>query len=342
MKRQREAWVDAAKGIAIVFVVLGHVVASYQNVGLLTDAATFSYLHAFAYSFHMPLFFVLSGYVEAKHSGSGSKLRRMGHKVLSLGIPYLVFSVVTWGMKFFMSSLVNTPANLSDLLGIPLYPILYLWFLYALLLMSLIHILCEKWLGSGFGAVLGVAVAFGLRYLLLRTGFLGRAGLSGTVFESTLNYGIWYFAGVACAGFLKEWKTGPLWKMMTAVALAGYGVLVWANAQAKHYHDGRVLLMNAAGVALFICIAMCLKKSKLLAYLGKNSLSIYLLHEMVLAAVRILFTRLGVPLLGGVVPVFVVGTLGIAIPLLCYWVCCRIRILDFCFYPGKYLKKRNS
>lgn len=35
---QREKWIDICKGIAITLVVIGHVVASYHNTGLLKDA----------------------------------------------------------------------------------------------------------------------------------------------------------------------------------------------------------------------------------------------------------------------------------------------------------------
>ena len=46
----RIAWVDVAKGIAILLVIIGHTV----NFGSAT--------RNFIFSFHMPLFFILSGY----------------------------------------------------------------------------------------------------------------------------------------------------------------------------------------------------------------------------------------------------------------------------------------
>lgn len=54
MEINRIEWVDIAKGIAILLVVLGH-------TGLAVGSAR--YLDAFIYSFHLPLFFVLSGYL---------------------------------------------------------------------------------------------------------------------------------------------------------------------------------------------------------------------------------------------------------------------------------------
>lgn len=53
LKSKRLDWVDIAKGIAIILMVIGHEV---KNV----------YIYAFIFSFHMPLFFILSGYTSSK------------------------------------------------------------------------------------------------------------------------------------------------------------------------------------------------------------------------------------------------------------------------------------
>lgn len=49
MKKNRIRWVDLAKGIAILLVIIGHTVDNKVIIGVI-------------YSFHMPLFFILSGY----------------------------------------------------------------------------------------------------------------------------------------------------------------------------------------------------------------------------------------------------------------------------------------
>lgn len=49
-KNDRIAWIDIAKGITIILVIIGHVVPF--------DSATRNVI----FSFHMPLFFILSGY----------------------------------------------------------------------------------------------------------------------------------------------------------------------------------------------------------------------------------------------------------------------------------------
>lgn len=51
----RISYIDQLKGIAILLVVLGHVIG-YNN-------CENSFLWRFIYSFHMPLFMFISGYV---------------------------------------------------------------------------------------------------------------------------------------------------------------------------------------------------------------------------------------------------------------------------------------
>ena len=52
-KKDHEEWIDISKGIAVVLVVLGHF--WYRS--------DLSLLNQIIYSFHVPLFFILSGYL---------------------------------------------------------------------------------------------------------------------------------------------------------------------------------------------------------------------------------------------------------------------------------------
>lgn len=52
-KGKRLGWVDTAKGIAILLMVIGHEVKS-------------PHMYALIFSFHMPLFFILSGYTSSR------------------------------------------------------------------------------------------------------------------------------------------------------------------------------------------------------------------------------------------------------------------------------------
>ena len=68
VKKKRESWLDACKGIAIVLVVIGHIIDGNMSKGLLSGQ-TWVVVYNVIYLFHMPLFFVLSGMAFAISKG---------------------------------------------------------------------------------------------------------------------------------------------------------------------------------------------------------------------------------------------------------------------------------
>ncbi|MEY8214537.1 MAG: acyltransferase family protein, partial [Colwellia sp.] len=58
---ERFEWVDYAKAIGIFLVVYGHVSRGLVSAGLMADSTLYQYADSVIYSFHMPLFFFLSG-----------------------------------------------------------------------------------------------------------------------------------------------------------------------------------------------------------------------------------------------------------------------------------------
>lgn len=84
---ERIAWVDNAKSLGIVLVVLGHAPA-------LPDGA-----REFIYRFHMPLFFFLAGAVVTPERMGGGFMPWVGRQARLLLVPYLFFwavSTVWW------------------------------------------------------------------------------------------------------------------------------------------------------------------------------------------------------------------------------------------------------
>lgn len=79
VRGRRLEWVDAFKGIGILLVIVGHT----SRIPEVTQ---------WIYSFHMPLFFWLSGYLF--HARPPRQFVR--RKAFTLLVPYLFFGVVTW------------------------------------------------------------------------------------------------------------------------------------------------------------------------------------------------------------------------------------------------------
>ncbi len=59
--KKRIKWIDICKGFLIVLVVLGHVIASYNNSGI--SNIIYETIFSVIYSFHMATFVFISGYL---------------------------------------------------------------------------------------------------------------------------------------------------------------------------------------------------------------------------------------------------------------------------------------
>ncbi len=85
---ERTRFVDIAKGIGIILVVLGHLSEPYMPN-----------MVKWIFSFHMPLFFVLSGYLKGTKKVTNFKVYAK-RRAVALLWPYIVFAIAIWGIAF--------------------------------------------------------------------------------------------------------------------------------------------------------------------------------------------------------------------------------------------------
>ena len=131
---------DDVKVIACILVVVGHFFQSMVKASILPDSGLYEWFITTVYYFHVPLFFICSGYLYQKYSkvnSVGSWRRNVAKKVLALGIPYVTFSTATWVLKkAFSSSVNNQIGGLGDTLLF--HPASPYWYLYALFFIFLL------------------------------------------------------------------------------------------------------------------------------------------------------------------------------------------------------------
>lgn len=92
----RENWVDEVKGILILSVILGHSIISVNANDMLQKI-----ILILIYTCHMPMFFVLSGYV-LKVEDNPNILGFANRKLKRLMLPYILFIVINTTMEAFL------------------------------------------------------------------------------------------------------------------------------------------------------------------------------------------------------------------------------------------------
>ncbi|MBT2417034.1 acyltransferase family protein [Streptomyces sp. ISL-22] len=115
--RQRDAFFDNAKYLAIVLVAAGHAWEPLRD-----GSRTVSALYMVVYAFHMPAFIVVSGYFSRGFDARPDRLRRL---VTQLVVPYVVFETAYTLFTRWTDQEPDRPISLLD----PLY---LTWFLTAL------------------------------------------------------------------------------------------------------------------------------------------------------------------------------------------------------------------
>lgn len=130
--KKRIEYLDQLKAIAIIFVVIGH---SIENNTLESSQSP---LFSWIYSFHMPLFMFISGYVAFKTMRINTFTEFFPYikgRALTLLVPYFMWSVVI--KNFFFVSKMNTNILKEIVLAATTWNVY--WFLFVLFVLTIIY-----------------------------------------------------------------------------------------------------------------------------------------------------------------------------------------------------------
>lgn len=162
---KRTDWVDCAKAIGAILVVYGHVARGLYNAGIAIPAHYYRLADSIVYSFHMPLFFFLSGlffYTSLQKRGA---LGLAFNKVDTIVYPYILWSILQGSVEVVLSSYTNGNVTFTEVFTL-WDPRAQFWFLYALFFIFLVSIAIFsavpfRWLVAVFIAVCALHLARG-------------------------------------------------------------------------------------------------------------------------------------------------------------------------------------
>jgi acyltransferase len=277
---KRIEWVDHLKAMGIFLVVYGHSPPSVSGV------------EKWIYSFHMPLFFLISGYLLKRPTDLRGIADGILQQVKSLAPPYLIhalFGFAFWyviGRKFGADRLQDSsplwtfltiPYGTGTPEGIHLQPIV-LWFFPCLFL-------CQAYLLSV--SLLRDRIVWLLSILLATVGFLLPTTLA-LPFELETALVTQLFVTIGYMAKKNQWmervsSCGVL--LPSVLILLGSGLAAMnERVDVRNSHFGNPFLFLAA--ALSICFGLALLASKepphwISKYLSDNAILIFPLHVTV-------------------------------------------------------------
>lgn len=279
------------------------------------------------YYFHVPLFFIASGYLYQKRSHVRSVAEWKANafkKAVILGIPYFTFGALTLLLKLAFSAYVNSPAS-GFFRPLLLGDVGSCWYLYALffifLLVPTLSSYREAWIPLSLSVVAKIfAVVF-------------EENLSLLVISGPCKNAFWFVLGMMIAirgaDALRRRKTGVL---LAVLFLTGSVATCAANVTSAWVSWGMGLLGCLA--TLFLAYAAAEQYDKCAPITRKCAEylePIFLMHTIFAASLRSLLLKCGVT--SGAVHII----LGVAIsfigPVIAAEVMQRIH-LEFLYNPG--------
>ncbi|MBQ1689169.1 MAG: acyltransferase [Lachnospiraceae bacterium] len=340
--KKRENWVDYLKAVACMSVVMFHVIYGLQNAGL-QCSPFFLMIKRICGTFQIPIFMFASGYLY----GKGSMLedihkypKFLFRKLINLGVPYVIFSGVYYGVNVSMSHSVNFTYTISDLLHIYDTPLAQYWYLFALLLLFIAVPLFE-WVFANEWLILSVFLAWKV---------INMFWISKTNYDYYFaQYAMYFYMGTIYSRHHEEIAFGKqkqrsiyLPWVLSLCLLFSIEFYNWEESMQAY----ALIEVLCACLGIYSLVGVFERYEtkigrKWLQAIAKYSFPIYLLHTIFTAAIRIALKKVGI--VWDVAQVSVGFVLGLAITWGIAWVMDQLRFPMIAFYPEKTIKQwRNK
>ncbi len=305
----RTDWVDSAKAIGIVLVVYGHVARGLYGSGLYQPEEVFHLIDSLVYSFHMPLFFFLSGlFFSSSLSKRGGK-KLLFNKIDTIVYPYIIWSILQGSVEALLSNYTNGNVTFGEVLAL-WNPRAQFWFLYALFVIFVVSTTIYTLVSERFSVYL--FVLSGLLYVF-------SPYLPDMQILLYLSENLVFFAfGIVFTQYNVNERFNSLF---------GLPIILMAFVVAQyifHIHLGYTyidkgltsLAVAMLSILLVVSVSVLISQTgnRYIAYLGASSMVIYLMHILAGSGTRIILVKLfGVE--STIIHVLVGVLLGILLPL---------------------------
>lgn len=293
MDAQRFVWIDTLRGFGIFLVFFGHTA--------LTDRQIEHYI----FSFHIPLFFFISGIFFKAVDAPGSFRKFFLERIKTRMVPYISFGLLTYCLwifpillkkyglykgtypipnSLFCKPLIGMLYGVGDSLWLPHNSLL--WFLACLFVTEIIFFVIYSNTKTKRTMLLALLLIGFLGYIAsvysqIRLPFSVDIALTAVVF-----YGLGYLL----RDFLLSSDFGI--GIAFLCLLLGLGIAFLNNRADMNYnYYGNPLLFFASSllsIYAYVCLSKRIPGNRLIGYVGKNSLSFFLLQNVGFSVINVL------------------------------------------------------
>lgn len=268
---KKKDWVITAKGIGIILVVFGHVIRGLEAKKLLNNDV-FLFIDDIIYSFHMPLFFLISGFFIKKSLSRYRKKEILMHKLKTLMYPYFIWSIFQILINVILSNYTNNSTSLWAITKLVYLPIAPFWYLYSLFIMYVLAVFTKN-INTKVNLIFAAIL-----YILPNTGIV--------LIENLFDFYIYFVLGTFVFNKLEKINNN-------IVTILGLFLLFTISFYCFKYTMGMSVIRlyfipGLTGALVILSVSKIINKNKILKHLGNESLGIFLTHIFFTAGTRII------------------------------------------------------
>lgn len=314
---KRIDWIDDVKFVGIVSVVYFHVI---DGLHYTYNFNGWSYFipTTFTKGIALSAFFFSSGIFAKKWLQKENKYRK---KILTLLVPYFIWSIIYTVINVMLNKNVNHPTKLSAILTIPFYPQWHFWFIYYLFFCFLLFVIMQKF-------SLNNQIVFCFIGCLLGA-FLTTKGIKLWILDNFFQYFVFFLLGSLYSKIELKVKSINIIFLLFSL-ICSYSLYVYMFIQNKI--SIVYLLSFVTSITAIIALIRLFKQCKyipLFSFIGRRSMPIYLLHVFFTSFTRIILLKFAINSI--VINISLGLVFGINLPIFVYWVTQRLKINKLLF-----------
>lgn len=326
----RNQWIDYARGICIILVCYRHSFEGLRVAGMDTMSyPSLRVLNVCFFSFRMPLFFIVSGFFVSRSLQKKPLLNYIDSRFRIVFYPLLIWGGLQVTLQLLLKDYVNAQREPMDYLNLLILPrkIEQFWYLNALFFVGALYALLKVLLRVKIWQQLLIGVVFYFLSLYLNYNHIVLSFLN-----DVFAYYIFFCIGDWVSDFMMKEKNE---EVLTSAKWLIPSLLIFIASQTFYtiYHlkyeietdipygiFSLFIIASLSGSLFVIQTSMILKQLNIgrwLRVIGYHSLYIYLVHLIVIAAVRVVFVKIfqiqSLPLI-----ITIAMLLGIVVPIILY------------------------
>ena len=280
--KERYKELDLMKGIGIILVYLGHVFNLY---GLKWNVL-FIFLYRTTYSFHMPLFFFISGLLSNTDKEISLEKFYKG-KIKRLLVPYLFINFIDFIPRTLFPQFVNS--EFGGVKEVLVYGTKISWFVYTLFIIFMIFPFLDKYILKKDKYYLFGLLLIILNYLKIFE------NIEIFSLNKVVSYLMFFYMGYIIKPFYKEKiKRGIGSKNLIFFIIS----IVFLSFSYKYFYLNyfNTIIFAILGTLFVLNISLRLKENNVIygffRFLGINSLTFYLIEGFIMVVYRVILLRI--------------------------------------------------